>query len=445
MKRKAQFGRTTAGLLLFCLLAWNGLSGREAFALLGDTEQAFGLNGSLRTLFFHLDQDGTWPYSGKNVTDALSQTILRVTAGGKPTEHLSYEIHWLQDLTLSTEKLTGGSPLGFGGGSTGNVFRYRSLDAAWNVLDNERSLSTASFDRLNAKAALGWGDVTVGRQAITFGKTYFWNPADVFFPFGATQFDRDYKPGVDAVRVDVPFGRFSGMNLIGSAGPRIGLGTTAGGGNDPQDSTWYGSALLTRFYANASGWDFSLQQGKIYGGWHVSAGAVGDIGPVQVRGEAFQFLAMKSDPLPAPLIGPAVKDGFLGVFGLGHRFENSLSLDFEYFYNGVGDPDNLNAALARVRLGSALQMSRNLVGLSARYEFTPIVVGQLGYISSLSDGSTQLQPSVTFSLTNEMDLLAGTIINFGPPPKTVSRNTQLVQSEFGTVPDIVYLEWKWYF
>lgn len=31
----------------------------------------------------------------------------------------------------------------------------------------------------------------------------------MFLAFDPAQFDRDYKPGVDAVRVDVPLGRFA--------------------------------------------------------------------------------------------------------------------------------------------------------------------------------------------------------------------------------------------
>ena len=69
-----------------------------------------------------------------------------------------------------------------------------------------------------AAEELGWGDLTAGRQAITFGKAYFWNPLDVFFPFDSSQIDREYKPGVDALRIDVPLGAFSGLNLVGAAG-----------------------------------------------------------------------------------------------------------------------------------------------------------------------------------------------------------------------------------
>lgn len=443
--RHPGFTLALTGLVLFALIWTDGLSCRQAFALIGDSQKEFGLDGSIRTLFFGLDQNGTFPFSGKNELDALSQTTLRLTAIGRPTQSLSYEVHWVQSITAATERISGGGPLTFGNTNTGNVLRYRVLDTNWTVLNSDRAVSTATFDRLSVKASFGWGDVTTGRQAITFGKTYFWNPLDVFFPFGSNQFDRDYKPGVDALRVDIPFGSFSGLNVVGAAGPKIGIGPGAEGGNDPQDASWYGSALLGRLFANKAGWDFSFHAGKVFGGWQVGAGAVGDWGPIQIRSEVAQFVAMSSDPLPAPLKGDLVNSSFLGVFGLGHRFENSLSLDFEYFYNGAGDPDNLDAALVRTQFGSSLQMSRHLTGLMARYELTPIVTGQLGLINSLSDGSAELQPIVTISLSNEMDLLIGATFNFGPPPKNVAGSVPNVKSEFGTIPDLFFLEWKYYF
>ena len=73
-----------------------------------------------------------------------------------------------------------------------------------------------------------------------------------------------------------------------------------------------------------------------------------------------------------------MEDSFLGVFGLGHRFENSLSLDFEYFYNGAGDPGHLDAALVRSQFGSSLQLSRHLIGLVGSYELTPLTIAPRG-------------------------------------------------------------------
>ena len=62
-----------------------------------------------------------------------------------------------------------------------------------------------------------------------------------------------------------------------------------------------------------------------------------------------------------------------------------------------------------------------------------------------ADGSTQVQPLFTISVSDEMDLLIGAILNFGPPPEQTSGPLPNIQSEFGTLPNVFFLEWKVYF
>jgi hypothetical protein len=396
-------------ILIWCL----GLAiwPHPACAVSGESCQAFELNGNIRTLLFVLDAERADPFSRRPDFDALSQTTLRLTAQGRPCPALSYEIHWVDTVTWSSSSSLGGP---FNSSTLfGDASRYRAFEGKWRVEDGEHLTSEVFFDRFNLKAELGWGDVTAGRQAITFGKAYFWNPLDVFFPFDASQFDREYKPGFDALRLDLPFGLLSGANLVVSPGPRLGTRQVDQVSNDPWDVNWFGSAILGRLFANHRGWDVAVQGGKVFGGWQVGAATVGDLGPLQVRGELAWFWALESDPLPPPLSGDLMEDNLVVVVGAGHRFDNSLTLDLEYLYNGAGDPDHLTAALIRTQFGASLQMGTHLLGLLLRYEFLPILVGQVATISSLSDGSIQLQPILTASLSDEMELLAGLGIHIG--------------------------------
>jgi hypothetical protein len=66
-------------------------------------------------------------------------------------------------------------------------------------------------------------------------------------------------------------------------------------------------------------------------------------------------------------------------------------------------------------------------------------------ICSLSDGSVQLQPILTASLSDEMELLVGLTLNFGAGPETDFGPLPAIRSEFGTAPDTLFLEWKYYF
>jgi hypothetical protein len=413
-------------------------------AMVGDTGGAFGLDGSLRTigaLFRNYD----FPAFFENErTDAYFQTLFRLTAAGRPREGLSYEVHLVQALTyFSGPRRRSGS-----GGITplaGGKTRYRALDEASEWWSREDARALLWMDRFNVKVALAGMDITLGRQAVTFGKAHFWNPLDVYLPFDPNQFDRDYKAGVDALRVDIPLGSFSGITLVGVPGRELDAAGNYVEGDRTLDANWYGSSLLGRYFTNVAGWDLAFQAGKIYGGYQFGGGVVGEIGGVEVRGEAALLRASESPPLPMPLPGDVFEDTLTVVFGLGRRFENSLILEAEYLYNAGGESRALNTAASRLAWGAIRHLGKHLAGLLASYEFTPLLTGQFTSIYSLSDGSLQLQPTVTFSVSDNSELLAGLSLNFGRRPAWDTAGVADIRSEFGSYPHFIFAEFKVYF
>jgi len=431
---------SSISLALLALL----LSG-DAGAIWGDSYEDFGLDGSLRTITL-----GTYNYANddifgpENPGDGMSQTMLRLTIGGRPTDWLTYEIHGVQSLSFSTmvdADLQGAAVFGTQGVDT----RYLVLNAAWDWADENDIQARLWLDRCNFKIVLPFADVTVGRQAITFGKAYFWNPLDVFLAFDPRQFDRDYKAGVDALRIDIPLGDFSGVNLVGVLGRKL---SVYGSYRDEGafNASWYGSAIVARAYTNLLEWDLAVQGGKVYGGYQVGGAASGEIGEIAIRLEAAYLFAVDSDELPFPLSGKEVEDNFTGVIGLGHRFENTLHIEMEYLYNGAGDPDKLEAALVRMLAGGSYHMGEHLLGVVATYEILPILNGSLAWIFSISDLSSLIQPGLALSVSDEAEFLFGAMIGLGarPVPSGIAGFPQL-ESEFGTYPNIYYMEFKFYF
>jgi len=412
-----------------------------AWALVGDTESTFGLDGRLSTTNLFIDNYDFEPFFGDSSTDQISQNVLRIIAAGRPTEQLNYEVHGVQSYTYSTTRReTGGSIFGTSGTDT----RYRALDATWDWYEGSKSRASLWLDRFNLKATLAKADITAGRQPITFGKAYFWNPLDIFLPFDPRQFDRDYKAGVDALRMDVPLGSFTGINLIGVAGRELDSSGSYGD-HGTLNASWYGSALLGRTFTTLHGWDLAIQGGKTYGGYQLGTGLVGEIGPVEARAEAAYLWAQDSDSLPFPLEGDLVEDSFTAVVGCGHRFENTLTVEIEHFYNGAGDSNDLDASSVRFASGNILQMSRNLTGFLISYEFEPIIIGQLTALYSWDDPSAQIQPILTWSPSDNTELILGASINFGDRPETDSTGQPHLRSEFGSFPDFYFMQFKLYF
>jgi hypothetical protein len=429
-------------LVAALFMVTTALNPYSAWALYGDTESDFGLDGRLSTTNALVDNYDFEPFFGDKNTDQFSQNLLRLIAAGRPTERLSYEVHGIQSYTYSSAgDGTTESPIFE---TSGADRRYRALDATWDWHDGDNNLASLWLDRFNTKSALSWADITVGRQAITFGKAYFWNPLDIFLPFDPRQFDRDYKAGVDALRVDIPLGSFTGINLITVAGRELDSSREFID-DGTLDASWYGSAVLGRMFTTLKGWDLAIQGGKIYGGYQLGTGLVGEIGPIEARAEVAYFWAQDSESLPAPLKGDLVEDAFTATVGFGHRFDNTLTVEIEYFFNGAGESDDLNESFVRFSSGSSLQMSRHLTGLLVSYEFLPIITGQLIALYSWDNPSGQIQPILTWSPSDNTEVLVGASVNFGDRPEQSSTGQVQLQSEYGTFPDFYFMQFKLYF
>jgi hypothetical protein len=405
--------RTTVfGLAIVC---WTGL----ARAIYADPAQRLTLGGSLRTtaaVYRPHELPGAQ-------TGGLSLTSLRLTADGKPAKWLAYELHGVQDVLTAPAAIPG---IGFVEPETAR-YRLAPLSSTW--LKSGDVTARLWCDRAWLKYRLPGFDVTLGRQPVSFGKARFWNPLDVFLPFDPRQFDREYKLGVDALRVDVPLGSVSGLSLVATPG-RVDPGNV-------YHRSWYGSAVLGRGYTNLGGWDLTAQAGKVYGGYQVGGGFAGTLGPVELRGEAAEFQAIHDPAEPTP-----VGDHLLGVFGVGRLFDSSLNLQAEYLFNGAAS-DHLDVAVRRVAAGRALQMSRNVVAGLVAYDLMPVLNGSVATLVSLSDGSCAFLPGFRYSVSDESDLLAGALLGMGRRPRPGPPVS--LRSEFGSYPDFYYLMYRVYF
>ena len=373
-----------------------------------------------------------------NDADGRTDLTLRVIASGRPNPRLRWEAHAVGDLALSSSARAGAGFADLLGAAAGEV-PYRLLGARreWGGAGDVRA--SVHVDRAWLRIALERADITVGRQAITFGKTWLWNPLDLFLPFGATRFDRDYKPGADALRVDLALGDFSGATLVGVPGRERSGAPPAGAGDD-----WYRSALVARAFGNARGWDLAAQGGKVLGGYHLGGAAAGELGGLELRGEAAWFAPLDGTGPGAPPAGSAVDRHLGAVAGAGRGFAfRDLQLQAEYFYNGAARGD-LEDRFALVGEGDLRHTSRHLLGGLASGRIHPLVSGSLALLWAPGDGSRLAQPGIAWSAADEVEVVAGAVLARGRRPSGSTAADLRFHSEFGTWPDFYYLETRIY-
>ena len=78
----------------------------------------------------------------------------------------------------------------------------RIFDLTWPISDSAKQRTIHRFDRLAFEYRKGSTAVTIGRQAVSWGSGFVFNPLDLFNPFAPTTVDTDYKSGDDLLSVE---------------------------------------------------------------------------------------------------------------------------------------------------------------------------------------------------------------------------------------------------
>lgn len=462
-RRGSRWGMRTKQLFAIPIAFGIVLSASDSHAIYGDSNEAFGIDGSIRSNLF-AGANHKLDFTGKDSTSlrfGLANALFRLVAEGQPRSWLKFELHGIASTLIR------GSPnaqIGlFASANESLAMRYRLFDAQYDLIDDPNLQASASLERANLSFYFGPADLVIGRQALSFGKAFFWNPLDVFRPFDPSQFDRDYKSGVDAIRISVPLSEDSEISVVAASSEDS---------PETDQDRWYSSALILRLDSNLASWALAVQAGKIFGGYQLGAAASGELFKIPLRAEAAYF-----EPHPDDNVGRHA----VFVLGSGYHFQNSLHIELEYFYNraAVATPvalqrerlrsegqfiPNINQHIAslnndQVRRfygfahglgeGRLLQVSSQLAGIMLSYNIFEILSASLSSIVSLSDQSAIIQPGLRLSIADEADLFVGGMISLG---KRASGETTFCaqiggcpESEFGTYPNLFYVQSKLYF
>ncbi|MEN8121983.1 MAG: hypothetical protein ABFS35_16660, partial [Bacteroidota bacterium] len=87
------------------------------------------------------------------------------------------------------------------------------IDLSRNVINEQSVILNSSIDRIYLQYETGNFSATLGRQRINWGKSYVWNPNDLFNAYSFFDFDYPEKPGSDAIRLQYYTGMASSIEL----------------------------------------------------------------------------------------------------------------------------------------------------------------------------------------------------------------------------------------
>jgi len=320
-----------------------------------------------------------------------------------------------------------------------NIFVYgtplnddaRLMDLTDTIVDENRYFLVQRLDRLYLALVPQWGSIKIGRQAITWGHGFVFNPFDLFNPFPPTAIDRDYKVGDDMINVQLS---------IPEIGDIQGLYVARRNPDTNSVSTDQASAAA-KLHVAAGTTEFNFMGAKQFTDYVAGVGMAGYIGDAAWRLDGtWTFLDDAADYLSL-----VANMDYSWVW-----FKKNFYGFVEYYFNGIGE-DNyqeavLNPAIAeRVTRGELFALGRNYISGHIQLELHPLFKVFLTSINNVADPSGILQPYATWDITQNLQLTGGVNFFYGAKGTEYGGFT-LPGSDIRTKsPDNAYLWLIYYF
>jgi hypothetical protein len=341
-----------------------------------------------------------------------------IRAGGNTTFTLAYE----QRLHYASAPTVGIGVIGILPSELATPFRLEQL--VWRVNESAKGAWRHEIDRANAQVHLQRANLTLGRQAIGWGRGVMFTSIDLFRPFSPLELDREWRSGVDAARADIKLTDRSSIDLVGAFG-------------DTLDR----SAFAARARGYVGTVDVEVAGGRrgqdVFGGVTSSAAA----GDAEVHGEAAAFR------VPSGVDHDVV---WKVVVGGSYRFPVGAGiLAFaEYHYSGLGaeHPEQILALLTtpefveRFIRGDMQILSRHAIGVTGSYEASPEITYSGQWLHNPGDRSGVLAPAMTYTFGDAVSLLGSVYVPYGRPPEG-----GVLGSEYGAAPLSGLLQLRVYF
>ena len=286
-------------------------------------------------------------------------------------------------------------------------------------------LDRASFNFQNKTINL-----TIGRQAVGWGRGTIFSAIDIFAPFTPLEINREWRRGVDAARADIKISNTASIDMVTAWGPSLdqsALGVRLRGYAGPIDAELVFAKRATDY---------------MYG--VTSSAAIGDF---EMHGEFAVFQTPDDVPSPGLFGNPSLVPK--AVLGISNNFNigTGLKVLMEYHYSGFGasDPKSLPSLLAtpsyskRIQRGDTQILGRQVLAGQVAYTFNERWNGSFEVLQSLTDSSGVLLPSLSWDFSERMSLQGALFYGYGTAPEM-----GVPQSQFGGVPLTFILKMSFY-
>src|SRR5579871_291898 len=267
--------------------------------------------------------------------------------------------------------------------------------------DHANFLGSQRIDRLAIAYSTPNFVLRVGRQALTWGSGLVFRPMDLFDPFSPTATDTEWKPGTDMFYSQYLFPDGSDLQFI--AVPRADRMT--GSHSFAPPLAWNESSFALHYNATIAGHATTLLIARDRGDWVAGLGIDG---------------ALSGATWNLELVPTLLRNGSTRVSALANvsdavtLFDRNTTVFAEYFHSGFGiTGSNLSFAamptdlLDRLARGQLFNVRQNYLATGFTMEVSPLLHAGPTLIGDLDDGSFYALVQASYSLADDLTLIAG--------------------------------------
>lgn len=389
-----------------------------------------------------------------------SQNALRLMASylssSKGNIEIDYEIQplYFSNSTMA-EYYTKGNE-GVNGGtvsSASNQYRFKDLDAVLSDVGSH-GVVLQNLDRFNYQYSDQYGDLTVGRQVLSFGSARFTNPTDIFIPFAIQTLNQEYRVGIDAIRYKADVGDFAVIDMglvIGEDGKKQNSAAFLRGKNSIQGNDIEAIAIiLDDAWLLGGGIERSIGD---FGFWFEAAYMDWQQSNNQEKNNLLENITEdNSTTNTLPSTGAYTENYWRSSIGSDYALNEDVIIMIEYHYNGAGsnnvdDYITLATQAPYQKAGVYLYGEHYLIP-ALTWLATPLVSVSASAFYNISDSSVFLTVSSETSWSDNLYSDLGLYISHGDTLQYNASNADIgytFGSEFGAYPLSIYASLRYYF
>ena len=252
-------------------------------------------------------------------------------------------------------------------------------------------------------------DLTIGRQQISTGTGYVWNPTDIFNI--KDLFDPTYEqPGHNAVMIEIPIGYDYTFSALYSP-----------------ESDWESSTKMMRLKGRAFHFDYTLIAVEREWTFH-------DYTRLDPESGSFWGVSEKRRLFGISTVGEILGVGVLSEFaynemqfsknfqewiaGINYTFDFQTYFMFEYYHNTLGKKKSSQYTFndwMRLFTNEQKSIAQDQTYILIQHPLTELLDGGMTGVFCISDKSYVLVPTFTYSLWENVDVMAYFSFNMGDP------------------------------